>query len=341
MGDTMRLAIVTKVPIKLSEKLSGQKYYLRIMIETLKTLGVDVELVSLQHFIKERKQYDSVHAYYLGFKDLIRLHKSCIDKDLTYYVFHIDDVTWKRTHAYAWKVFLISLQAFIDRYLVTSRSVYYWLRAKTYRQVILVEPYYECSCKTFNDFIKVIRKKFSDNNKKLRLLYIGRLHPLRFNFREMVDVMKKLGSFLRNYNISVDLTVVSKIDINIRSFNYKSGNVVVTFINKELSDAEKCLLYRTSHFFLFPTQGNTAMNPPITLLEAVYHGCIPIVTSHVLRDLKIPQQLVMKNPNTLPHIIFELFMNHTMLKSIILELYKYFSEYYDISKFVDALKRVI
>jgi len=202
---------------------------------------------------------------------------------------------------------------------------------------VLVEPYYECSCRSFSSFFRIVEKKFSEIDR-LELLYLGRLNPWRFPLRDIVKVFTRLSNKI---DLDVRLKVVSRLGISVRKLVVRRGRVTVEFVNERVSEQDKCRLYREAHFFLYPAKGNVAMNPPITLLEAVYHGCLPIVTPHVLVDLKVPRQLVVEKISDMPAKIYTLLTDKNLLWCVVRELYRGFKVYYDELRFVNALKQVI
>ncbi|RLE50001.1 MAG: hypothetical protein DRJ33_07760, partial [Candidatus Methanomethylicota archaeon] len=96
--------------------------------------------------------------------------------------------------------------------------------------------------------------------------------------------------------------------------------------------------YRDAHFFIYVPWGNVAMNPPITLIEAVYHLAVPIVTYCVTKDLKFPAVNVVARPEALPMTVKE-------LSELIVhgdypweELVRNFSRFYDTQRFLKQLK---
>lgn len=110
--------------------------------------------------------------------------------------------------------------------------------------------------------------------------------------------------------------------------------------NKYLVDEEKCNVYRETDFFLHVPQGNVAMNPPITILEAVYHGAIPFVTPSVLNDLDLPREVSVKSVQEIPFVLQELAENKSMQEKVKRSLAG-FSYYYDKSRYVDSLETLV
>ena len=332
------IGIVVRDYVNFNNYLSGQEFFVYMLIRKLKSFGFNVEVVLLDELLKGEKRYDVLHLYYLRFRDVMSVRRFFREALLVYHVYHVDDITWSRLHSFSWKCFLASLQFIVDRYLATGTSVYRWLRRRVFlSDCVLVEPYYECSCRSFSSFFRIVEKKFSEIDR-LELLYLGRLNPWRFPLRDIVKVFTRLSNKI---DLDVRLKVVSKLGISVRKLVVRRGRVTVEFVNERVSEQDKCRLYREAHFFLYPAKGNVAMNPPITLLEAVYHGCLPIVTPYVLVDLKVPRQLVVEKISDMPAKIYTLLTDKNLLWCAVRELYRGFKVYYDELRFVNALKQVI
>ena len=250
---------------------------------------------------------------------------------IIYHIYHLDDATWSRSHRLKWNAFLNLIRPFIDTYLVTSKSLLNELRRRGLSPV-LVEPYYACSCKSFYDR-DVMLEKFNSLYKEARMFYIGRAHPLRFPLRKILIAFNKSRG---NFDQILKFTVVSTELRANKTMNL--DGITLTLLKKQLSDQEKCTLYRDAHFFIYVPRGNVAMNPPITLIEAVYHLAVPIVTHYVTKDLKFPAVNVVARPEDLPMTVKE-------LSELIVhgdypweELVRNFSRFYDMQRFLKQLK---
>jgi len=338
----MSIAIVTREPVDVSSYISGQEYYLHTLAKVLPRFNIKVEFLTISQLLRHTvsyDRYDSYHLYYLSLRDVIRLREIVKNSKLVYHVYHVEDVTWSKTHELSWKTFLVSLQFLVDMYLATARSVYLWLRHRApLAQCLLIEPYYECQCDSFHEYAKIITEKFSGAEREIRLLYIGRFSQYRSPPSALLTIARGVAKRLRKH---VKLTIVSKVTS--RKKLYKYGNDIVTlyFIDERIGDDERCKLYRESHFFIYLSRGNVAMNPPITLLESVYHGTIPIVSSQVLSDLEVPLELVADSVNEAIKRIIALWSNLERLDEVIRYLKKFFKRFYDVHRFVEAIKRTL
>jgi glycosyltransferase involved in cell wall biosynthesis len=179
-----------------------------------------------------------------------------------------------------------------------------------------------------------VAKKFPD--EEVRLLYIGRLNPYRSSPSKLIDIARGVA---RRVGRHVKLTIVSKASLKERLLRYSGSNVTLEFINDRIDDNEKCRLYRESHFFIYLARGNVAMNPPITLLESVYHGTIPIVSSWILNDVEVPLELVADSVDAAIDRITGLWSDPESISRVVGHLQRFFRRFYDASRFVEAIRR--
>jgi len=333
----MSIAVVTKEPVDIYRYTSGQEYYLYTLAKVLPRSGLRISFLTIDQLltdIRDCNEYSSFHSYYLSFRDVVRLRKIVKDSRLVYHVYHVEDVTWTKTRELSWKAFLVSLRPLVDMYLATARSVYSWLKCRVPQaNCMLVEPYYECSCNSFHRLAHIVAEKFS--SKEIKLLYIGRLSRYRSPPSTLLAIAKSIALRTRKH---IELTIVSKITSKKKSVKYDSGDVVLHLIDDRIDDNEKCELYRESHFFIYLSRGNVAMNPPITLLESVYHGAIPIVSSWILRDIEVPSRLVADNVAEAINRIISLWTSSEHLDKVVKRLEESFKGFYDVYRFIKAIK---
>ncbi len=332
-----RIAIISRESLNIEKPTSGQESYLKTLVNSLRRIGVDVELLTVNDALRSDDDYDALHLYYVGLADIIKLRKKFNYSKFVYHVYHVEDSTWSYPHTLSWQGFLISIQFAIDVYLATSRSLLKWLKNKILlSKYILVEPYINCNNGFSNNFEYVAKEKFQDS-RELTLLYIGRMNPWRFPLKEVIESLKPLSK-----RIPVKLIVASKLSEkdNINTFK-PYENLEVAIINKWLSDDEKREIFRKAHFFLFPAKGNTAMNPPITVLESVCYGTLPLVTTIVIKDIDIPKELVAYGVNEIPERITQLIEDPVLLLSTINGIKSSFRRFYDENRFIGALREVI
>jgi hypothetical protein len=336
------IIIVTKYPVDVRNYISGQEFFLYMLMKVLTRHGIHIKIIDINKLIKsyEYCSYNFIHLYYLGFKDIVKLRKLCRKSNMIYHVYHVEDVSWTRMHEFSWKAFLLSIQPLIYAYLATSKSVYTWLRLRAFlARSILIEPYYECPCKTFHshNYIDIIREKLHDN--EIKMLYVGRLNPFRSPPRILLEIAKGVSKKAKK---PVRLIIVTKLE-NLSNINtLKYNNLTINIINRRINDEEKCELYRRSQFFIyFAPWGNVAMNPPITILEAVYHGTIPIVSETISEDLKIPDVFIANSVKEAIDKITLLLHNTSKVVHNIIFLKKIFESFYGEDRFIDAFKRLV
>jgi len=337
----MSIAVITKEPVNISNYVSGQEYYLYTLARVLPRFGLRVNFLTVDRLLMHARsydEYDSYHLYYLGFKDVVRIRRIIGNSKLVYHVYHVKDVTWTKTHELSWKVFLASLQFLIDMYLATARSVYLWLWRKVpLAGRLLVEPYYECSCNSFHGLMHIVAEKFSEE-REVKLFYVGRLNRYRSPPSVLLAIAKGIAERIRK---RVKLTIVSKITPRKRSYKYDSGDVTLYFIDDKVSDDEKCRLYKESHFFVYLSRGNVAMNPPVTLLESVYHGTIPIVSSWILNDIEVPPELIADSVDAAIDKITSLWSDPERMDKVVGQIQKSFRRFYDVFRFIEAVRRTL
>jgi glycosyltransferase involved in cell wall biosynthesis len=336
------IIIATREPVDIENYTSGQEYFLYTLTSILPRYGIRVKIMDVNEVIESRKRYscDFMHLYYLGFKDIVMLRKLYRDTKMIYHVYHVEDVSWTKAHELSWKAFLLSIQPLVYAYLATSTSVYMWLKSKAFlARSVLVEPYYKCSCRVFHShgYLDVVRGKFQ--NHEIRMLYVGRLNPYRSPPHMLLQAAKSIGKKTKK---AVRLVIVTKSENLPKTKTSKYNNLTVDIINRRISDEEKCELYRESHFFIYLTPwGNVAMNPPITILESVYHGAIPIVSETISKDLKIPGVFMANNVEEAIDKIVLLYNNLGKAFHSILTLKKVFEGFYDENRFINAFKCLV
>jgi len=332
------LGIVTNDFIDLENYTSGQEYYIYVLKKVLEEKrNYHVNVIDFPSLLKNATKglrFDVLHLYYLNTKQIFNIRR-IFNVPLIYHVYHIKDSTWNPMQMLSWKTFLVSSQFLLDRYLATSRTVYQWLSKRvSNRRIVLIEPYYECVCsggygaqnlQRFNEF------------DELNLLYIGRLSKLRLPLCEIVKVLK--------YNLGL-----GKVKLTVVTFNrglrfvekeIREGSLTLKILNRRISKWEKCCLYNQSHFFLYLARGNVAMNPPITLIESVYHGVLPLVTPWVLGDLDIPSELVLRDLSDLPLKVKKITENLELIKDINHKLASSFKKFFDLKRYIRDLRYVL
>ena len=339
------IIIATREPIDTKNYTSGQEFFLYMLTRILPRYSIHVKIMDVNELMESSKRHscDFMHLYYLGFKDILTLRKLYKDTKMVYHVYHVEDISWTRAHELSWKAFLLSIQPLIYAYLATSSSIYSWLRSRAFMsRSVLVEPYYECACGFFHsqNYVNMVFEKFY--NHEIRILYIGRLNPYRSPPHMLMEIAKGVS---KKTERPVRLTIVTKTESFPYMMTRKHNNLTVDLINRRIDDEEKCYLYRKSQFFIYLTPwGNVAMNPPITILEAVYHGVIPIVSETLSKDIKVPDTLIANSLEEAVEKIILLYNSSNKekaLHSIIASLKKVFKGFYNEDRFINSFKSFI
>jgi glycosyltransferase involved in cell wall biosynthesis len=118
-------------------------------------------------------------------------------------------------------------------------------------------------------------------NAERIILYIGRVNESRFPLR----TLRHMTLSLKKINSKVKLVIVvpperESIDWIIKSLEIikKANSNNVILLPRILTESEKILLYNCASAFIFPSRTVTAIEPPLTVLEAVACGT-PIITT--------------------------------------------------------------
>jgi len=113
------------------------------------------------------------------------------------------------------------------------------------------------------------------------LVYIGGLKPTRFPAERMLSVMKKLAREIPEVRLLVFASAnrenaerAQELLRKIRQANL--GRNIVVWV-KDLTDTEKNMIYSAADVFLFPHfETKTAIEPPLTVLEAMASGAVVV-----------------------------------------------------------------
>lgn len=333
-----RFTFIAKEKPFLGMPTSGQEYYLKTMLSALKELGYKTRLLSEEELSSASLAKNShIFLYYVSTQTIMKLRLNYPEANLHFQLFHLEDETWNRIRKMRWKVAVFLNWFLVDSLLVTSRSLENEILklARDPEKVRRVDPYYSCDCSSFDNLdsnIERVAEKVR-SGKKIKFLYLGRFNTKRLPIQNLVNTLR---SYSVKYN-DFELKIVSNSS-NTSSFVKEFKNFRLEFVNKYLTEKEKCKLYRNSDFFLYLPKGNVAMNPPITVLEAIYHGTIPIATPPILNDLSIPEELVIGGPQEIPLVLKEIINEETEKKA---KLYlSEFYHFYDRARYLNSLKNL-
>ena len=171
------------------------------------------------------------------------------------------------------RIGLLATRAVINFFIVTSYDLLNLLKKICpYSRIVLIPPI--VPVEKHDHGILLASWNVCDIRKKATVTYIGNLLPNR------VDVVKSLLILIKAFDPSrihlniYSLIIDKKYLVMIKNLT-KKYNVYLTLHHKYLTAHEKCEVLKRSDFFISPNPLAT-MHPPLSILEALYHGVIPI-----------------------------------------------------------------
>jgi len=169
-----------------------------------------------------------------------------------------------------------------DAILVTSRELAY-IAKNIYKDIEIIQMYPPIDLSLYKPLNKgnICNNILSQIGADKILLYIGRVNRLRFPLKTLKYISLSLKKIGRDAKLLIvtppeqksSSWIIEALNI-IRKFDLK--NVII--LSHILTENEKILLYNCANVFVFPSITTTAIEPPLTVLEAVACG-IPIVTA--------------------------------------------------------------
>lgn len=348
--------VITASPSIMNRPIAGQDFFLINMVKTLlrmpKNHALFVSPFSLNIFLRRSKDRIEepifvFHLYYTDLKNLIsmRLASSKANAIRVLHVYQLYDASWSISQSIKHRVYLFLSQFLVDKYLVTSRTIYSGLRRfiPAYK-LHLVEPYYECPNRTIRDLKNVLNSKVEDLAcKRVRLLYIGRINEYRFDPKIIMGIIRRFAEL--GYFVELDIVSLREMGLHreghIRlSYNY-GKEVEIKFLNRLLSETEKKQLYEKAHILLFLSKKPSAMSPPMSVIESVCYGVIPLMTRHVAADLGLQNVEnyvnVLSEKCTVEEAFEKMMLILENFDSIAIDLYKTFSRFYSDKRFIKDL----
>jgi len=309
------------------------------MISVLEEIGYPIKILSQQELSdRHLSEVEHIHFYYAPLKIIAKSRLTNLKASTCFHVYHLEDVTWSTATRLKWKVAVLLAQHMIDKYLVTSKGLQEKLERLGINEdkIVKIEPFYSCCCKSFTNIESLVEERIRgiSSGRPLRFLYLGRYNPKRI---PLVALTTALKGYCQQYGKKARLKIVTRSNEVCDTKRVMGGNFTVEVINEYLSEEKKCDLYREADFFLYVSKENVAMNPPITLLEAIYHGAIPIVAPSVLKDLDVPKELVVENASDAPFVIQELCKRGEVQEKVKSSLAG-FGYFYDKSRYVTSLR---
>jgi len=168
------------------------------------------------------------------------------------------------------KRFLSNLLAVTTSKLLTTSRVLYDASAWTSRVAYLPTP--------------ISPEFFSPSHQEKRLdnqlIYLGNLNSRRFPMEYMKLVFKVISNAGGKMEIITSCSVENRVYADfIKKYCLRRGfKKQINIRVRNLTINEKIHAYRTSSAFIFPSLSPSAIDPPVTVLEAMASGCIVIST---------------------------------------------------------------
>ena len=331
------IAIVSGRSLNLSYPRSGEETFLQNFVKILEEMNfkvVKIELPDLLNFIKLRYIRPlQIHLVYVPFKSLILLKKAFPHSKFIYHVYYLNYATLSKYSEIQWREGLAAMGLFVDSYLATSPMIARDLKyiVPPFRNIFLLEPYYKCNyCNLYINYKEWLSKIEELKNGILKILYIGYLNEWRFPYNAILRGLAKL-----RYKVNLTVYTLDKVSEK----RYSRNNISVNIISRYITENLKCDVYRKTHFFIFLPLKNTAIIPPLTLLESVYHGAIPIVSSFVKNKIipNMPESNVVRDfeqlPNTIESLVDAIASQNYSFKKLLNIFYRY----YDKKRFLSQL----
>jgi hypothetical protein len=276
--------------------------------------------------------------HYVNLSDVVSLRVLSPEATLLLYVYQLDDPTWSYYEKFRYHVFLrlTSFSKLIDRYVVPS----YHLSKELYRiinsdKIKVLEPYFPCNKNLRNLFINNKIKYLE--SKQLNILYVGRINKYRFDVATTIKVLKHLAD--EGFHITFRLISMKEMGLVVQHKILESGKLKIELIGKRLTESEKAEIYGQSHILFFACRGYSAMRPPLSIIEAISYGTVPLI-SPVIAEFASIGDIVVENLNyeSLEYKIKHIASN---FKSINDKIFIPFSRFYSKDRFYKQLISIL
>lgn len=165
-----------------------------------------------------------------------------------------------------------------------------------------------------------IYTKTLEDNKPIKLFYLSNL----IESKGFWDVLEAVNILVNDYKIEINAVFSGKFLVSVDDTKFKSGEeareAFFDYIEKNnlkrnityfegLYGAKKSKEFKKSHFFLLPSYYINE-GQPVSVLEALAYGCVPIVTEYRLITTMVNQKngffVNPKSPKEIAYIVKEL-----------------------------------
>jgi glycosyltransferase involved in cell wall biosynthesis len=184
----------------------------------------------------------------------------------------------------------------VDKVIASSNSLAYFLEKKYNIDKMKIEVVYPpIDTELYKPVDKYeSRKRLGMKIDSKILLYCGNIRSSRFPDYSMLFLLKKLVK--KNPKIEFWIfapenyeNLKRKEDILSKASNINLGSSIKVTI-KNLSDEEKVALYSASDLFILPFEPKEAVEPPLTVLEAMSCG-LPIIANDITPIKNIAEEV--------------------------------------------------
>jgi len=271
--------------IVLKNPISGQDFYLRRVIAFMRESGFKI-LVVRPHDIKVfsdkmSDEYDlNFHMHYVNFSSIASskiLHPKATH---LLYVYQLDDPTWSRYEKHRYRAFLrlTTISKLIDCYVTPSHDLSKELsRIVGSGNVKTLEPYHPCD-EAFRDLLIDEKVRYLES-RRLNVLYVGRINRFRVDLASAIRVLKSLVA--KGFYVKFRIISMKEMGLPVQYRAFGSNKLDVELIGKRLTENEKAEIYAQSHILLFTSKGYSAMRPPLSIIESVCYGVVPIISPSI------------------------------------------------------------
>ena len=300
----------------------GEDYYLFGLLKILKQLHYDFILLSEHSFLQNYNRLLCIKNVSIMFSNVslvkLLIRKPKIIKalnrsrvlNIVYFLDHITNNLMERMRG---RLGISLSKYFVDYFIVTSKDLLYLIKRllfpKSSNTIIKIIP----------PFVPVIKHNHAlltpsviEHKDKVSITYIGTVSKERV---DLINAIHHVYEILNPSKISVDIITLDYDRKYLADFlrNVKDRkiasrcNIAIRVDVRYLPENKKCSILAKSDFFITPNPLAT-MRPSISVLEAFYHGTIPIPFRKYYLDL-------IKNTELIRYYLkyFKLFNKHPCL----------------------------
>lgn len=268
---TKKVLILSNKPFSTKPLLYGEDYYINSIVDTSIKTGLQVDVYICKDGINAEikriaKIIESKTTVILHNVSPLYLFKVKLKKKIRVIlpIYFLSNRVCSMIDNFRNTIGPFFMQSIVDEYLACSITTLHNLRKLGIcKKLTFLPPHYccpYCKRKAHAEKRRILQKSLP---KYVNLVYIGSLKPKRFPIEKIVTNLSQ--DVDRKYT----LTIYSSSQIKVSNCNYR--NIEIKFIQRILDEREKCKILSESDVFISPAK-NTTMQPPLSVIEAEYHG---------------------------------------------------------------------